>query len=51
LNDLLKKRHIFTQNHLNGQLRSAAHSLVLSFCVEAQLRPILTEVRLKDQEF
>jgi hypothetical protein len=46
-----KKHHIFTLYYLNGKLRSAAHSLVLSFCVQAQLRPILTEAQLKDQEF
>jgi hypothetical protein len=45
------KRHIFTIYHLNGKLKSAAHSLVLSFCVQAQLRPIFTEAQLKDQEF
>jgi hypothetical protein len=46
-----KKRHIFTLYYLNGKLRSATHSLVLSFCAQAQLRPILTEAQLKNQEF
>jgi hypothetical protein len=47
----VKKRHIYITYYSNKKLRSAAHSSHLSFKVQAQLRPILTEAQLKDQQF
>ena len=47
----VKRRHIFITYYSNEKLRSAAHSSDLSSKVQAQLRPILTEAQLKDQEF
>ncbi len=47
----VKKRHIHITYYSNEKLRSADHSSNLSFKVQAQLRPILTEAQLKDEEF